>query len=853
MKGFKLILPILGLALIFGEATKNPLKDSAVRQIKFEPMEEVVNNNDTSPIYQYNNRTNGINASLIDSSMNGYGLIVPATRPLSVTPAGWVLGYRQWAGASGGSGQIGSAYSSDGTSWTTYTNLNPGMGTGRYPSSLGTPDYPYVFWNEYTGPQGNSQYGGKPYYAFDEFGWDGGSWSSAQIIDALWNSNKDHWVLSPDYSYDAVNDEHIFNVATDDWSRDDLWLFHSEAYFDGTIIFGSETMIIDEGADLVGGDDQGSYTSQAILDINDDGIGYVAVSAYFEGGDIGISPFANHHTLIFKMTEDFGLTWSGGQGGSPYYYIPDETFDYMTANGDFDLLWEWECLTDGQVLATQPFVTYDFDFRVDSNGDPHFLLGLIASDPDGVWTGHTANAIYHFTIDHNYVLNPGEPQTATGWNYSKVISTNDMWGWENANGGSYWQDVFPSLAISTEDENIMYCVIGGPNEGEFVVTDDAGTPDDVCDDLGYYPTWNEEIFVVKTLDGGQNWWCPYNASNTVPDCWVTDTGDFECADSEWCLDGVTQNVPDELDPHAGTGATDDRVNLVYNRPDWCYGSTTGDPAGMDHKARYYVGWVELTDQDQSFCTDCPDPGDVNGDTNVDILDIVSIVNTIVFGNPLLWDCAGDFNGDGAVDILDIVGIMNCILFGCGRTDIATYGNVIQNDSGLQITSDGVIGGVQMTLIHGEDFSIELTDNSYYGAYNTENGKTILVVVGPETEQIFTSTGSYEIESLLLASGDQYIDATIADNYALLSSYPNPFNPQTTITYELKVEGLVDLSIYNVLGQKVASLVNDHKNVGVYNVTWNGLDDSGELASSGLYLVKLTAGQDIVTNKITLLR
>ena len=853
MKGLKLILPVLGLAMIFGEATKTPYKVSALRQFKIEPPEVVVNQNtETSPVYQYNSRTNGLQATLVDSSMNGYGIIIPATRPLSVSSSGWIFGYRQWAGVSGGAGQIGAAYSPNGLNWTTYTNINPAVRLGRYPSALGISDYPYVFWNEYTGPQGNSQYGGKPYYAFDEFGWDGGSWSSPQIIDALWNSNKDHWVLSPDYSYDAANDEHIFNVATDDWTRGNIWLFHSEAFFDGTIIFGSEILLFDEVNDLVGGDASGSYTSNGILDINDDGIGFAAVTAYFLNGDTGGSPYANHHTVILKKTEDYGLTWTGGQGGSNYYYIPDATFDYMAANDDFNLLWEWECLDGGFIQATQPFATYDFDLRVDSNGDPHLLVGLIASDPDGVWTGHTGNGIYHFTIDKNYVLNPGEPQTPTGWNYSRVISTDDMWGWTNLNGGSYWQDVFPSLAISTGDDNIMYCVIGGPDPGDFIVTDDVGTPNDECDDLGYYPTWNEEIFVVKSVDGGQSWWCPYNASNTPTDCWV-DNGVYECAASEWCMDGETLDEPDELDPHAGTGATNDRVNLMYGRPDWCYGSTTGDPGGADHRSRYYVGWVELTDEDISFCSDCPEAGDVNSDTNVDILDIVSIVNHIVFGNPLAWECAGDYNGDGAVDILDIVGIMNCILFGCGRTDVATYANVIQNNDGLLITGNGAVGGVQITLKHGDDFTIQITENAYYGAYNTEDGRTILIVVGPETDQIFTSSGEYEVESLLVAAGDQYINTTITDNFALLSSYPNPFNPQTTITYELKMDGIVNIGIYNVLGQKVATLINDHKNVGVYSVVWNGLEDSGSQAASGLYLVKLTTDQNIVTNKITLLR
>ena len=855
MKGLKFIIPLLSLTLVFSGAQKGPQSVTAERQFNFEPAAGYVNTNtETSPIFSYDLR-NSMNVTLMDSCMNAYGIILSQTRPLNVTDEGWVFGYRQWAGPNGTSGQIGGAYSSNGLNWTTYTNLNPGMGLARYPSSLGTPDYPYVFWNEYTGE--GAGYGGRMYYSYDEFGWDGGSWSSANELDNLWNGNKDQWVLSPDHSYDAANDENWFNVVFDDWTRENIWGMHSEAYFDGTIIFGSEFILFNEDLDFIGGTDEGSFTSSGLVDINESGVGYAAVTAYFNDGDVGGSPYSNHHTLALKMTEDYGATWTGGQGGSDYFYLADDVFDAMVANSDFILNWDDECFAEPLIIS-QPFLTYDFDLRVDSQGNPHVLAGVIGSDDGSVYPGFIDNALFYFTIDKEYLLNPGETQTATGWNYSKVLATNDMWLWENADGASYWQDVFPSLAISEDNDDVMWVVTSTPVQGDFIVSDDAGTPDDTCDDLGYYPEWNEEVLVIKSVDGGASWWCPYNATNTVPDCWVTEGGEQECAPDEYCTDGSTMNEPSELNAHAGTGATDDQVNIMFGRPDWCYGSTTGDNAGDDHKNRYYVGWVDLTDEEITFCEtdDCvpgAGSGDVNYDGAMDILDIVSIVNYIVFGAELTWECAGDFNGDGSVDILDIVGIMNCILFGCAREDVATYANVQQTDNGLNITADGFIGAVQVTLTHNKDFSIELTDNSYFGAFNNKGTETTVVVVGPATEEIFKSTGNFYISDIKVASGDDYLDIMVANSFALLSNYPNPFNPETTISYEMTVDGIVELGIYNVMGQKVASLVNDYRSVGTYSTIWNGMNDAGNEVSSGLYIMKLTSGQTSISNKITLLR
>jgi len=85
-------------------------------------------------------------------------------------------------------------------------------------------------------------------------------------------------------------------------------------------------------------------------------------------------------------------------------------------------------------------------------------------------------------------------------------------------------------------------------------------------------------------------------------------------------------------------------------------------------------------------------------------------------------------------------------------------------------------------------------------------------------------------------------------YALKQNYPNPFNPMTTIYYELPMTTDVDLSIFNLLGQKVATLVNKKQAPGRYQVQW----DAGGFAS-GVYYYRLSSGKFVETKKLVLVR
>jgi len=82
-------------------------------------------------------------------------------------------------------------------------------------------------------------------------------------------------------------------------------------------------------------------------------------------------------------------------------------------------------------------------------------------------------------------------------------------------------------------------------------------------------------------------------------------------------------------------------------------------------------------------------------------------------------------------------------------------------------------------------------------------------------------------------------AAVENSYAV-GSYPNPFNPSTTISYQLAKDATVKLDIYDVMGRKVRSLLDGGKSAGCFTVVWNGRDETGRDVSSGTYLYRFAA-------------
>jgi hypothetical protein len=244
-----------------------------------------------------------------------------------------------------------------------------------------------------------------------------------------------------------------------------------------------------------------------------------------------------------------------------------------------------------------------------------------------------------------------------------------------------------------------------------------------------------------------------------------------------------------------------------------------------------------------------DPGDANSDGTVNVQDVVATVNYILEGgDDFAVDCA-DITGDGMINVLDVVAMVNLILE--GRSADATSAKLEKSDNGLNLISDGYIGGVQITLSHGSDFSINLTDNAMVADYRTNGNSTTLIVVVPEGKELFTSSGDFEIEEVIIANSEGQIDVSFSDiptSFSMGTAYPNPFNPTTTVVLSVPEDSYVSVKVYNLMGQLVQTLAEGQMEANVYSLTWNASD-----VPSGMYFVRAEAATNVVTQKLMLVK
>jgi hypothetical protein len=110
---------------------------------------------------------------------------------------------------------------------------------------------------------------------------------------------------------------------------------------------------------------------------------------------------------------------------------------------------------------------------------------------------------------------------------------------------------------------------------------------------------------------------------------------------------------------------------------------------------------------------------------------------------------------------------------------------------------------------------------------------------------------------LIISNKEYLadeaDLTLPIEFALDQNYPNPFNAGTSIRFAVREPGYVSLAVYNVIGQRIRSLVGGEMGAGEYTVTWDGSDDNGSEIASGIYFYRISAGDFVQCRKMILLK
>jgi hypothetical protein len=166
------------------------------------------------------------------------------------------------------------------------------------------------------------------------------------------------------------------------------------------------------------------------------------------------------------------------------------------------------------------------------------------------------------------------------------------------------------------------------------------------------------------------------------------------------------------------------------------------------------------------------------------------------------------------------------------------------DYRLELSSDSLFSNnIISEVVPQKTYQVQngvlTSDTNYYWRVRTatEGG------VGPWSEV-------YKFNVVITGIDDE---KQIPTKFALLQNYPNPFNPSTTITYHLPKTSNVELKIYDVIGNEIATLVNEEKPTGVYEIQLNVAQDSRPALSSGIYFYKLTAGDFVSTKKMILIK
>ena len=249
-------------------------------------------------------------------------------------------------------------------------------------------------------------------------------------------------------------------------------------------------------------------------------------------------------------------------------------------------------------------------------------------------------------------------------------------------------------------------------------------------------------------------------------------------------------------------------------------------------------------------------GDMNNDGNTNVLDVVQLISIILSNeNPTdgeLW--LGDMNDDNVINVLDIIVIVNNILGeNLGRTTPVTQSTVEVGNGIIQISADGDIAGIQLDAVG----SINLISNNLPKGFLVKSLNRKVVIVNLEGVQFqeeirLDYAGNLELSSVLVAGWNgEGVSAEInslPDNFKVNAAFPNPFNPETQISFTLPFSTDVKVQVFNMQGQKVAELANGNFKQGRHSVKW-----IAEEAVSGMYFLRINAGGISQSQKVMLLK
>jgi thermitase len=345
----------------------------------------------------------------------------------------------------------------------------------------------------------------------------------------------------------------------------------------------------------------------------------------------------------------------------------------------------------------------------------------------------------------------------------------------------------------------------------------------------------------------------------------------------------------------GEGYWDDL--LVYGQKSCPHGDTNGDGVINSADVVYLINYLFKGGP-------APDPlcaGDVNCDDVINSADVVYLINYLFKGGPAPCEGKASMSSGGESELykgkvpaqiglslsaISKNGILEVPVIGKFDVDIAAVELEVKYDpeeitllepaltprtEGLQIYSsvkDGIqkigildisgehyisagTGALVNLRIRGSDLSSRLASPaSGEASLTTSLEITKAILVDPDAQEI-----PVRIVSEMKKSEEnlQATESAIPQEFFLSQNYPNPFNPETEIKYALPQDCDVKLVIYNILGEKVRVLVDEHQTAGFKTVRWAGRNQNGEEVGSGVYFYRLEANELSEAKKMILIK
>jgi hypothetical protein len=176
---------------------------------------------------------------------------------------------------------------------------------------------------------------------------------------------------------------------------------------------------------------------------------------------------------------------------------------------------------------------------------------------------------------------------------------------------------------------------------------------------------------------------------------------------------------------------------------------------------------------------------------------------------------------------------------------ADVGDSVINDSSILMYGFADLGGPPHPSIFTEGMRVNIATLRFFVMPNTSPQIVTIDTIGLLG---FWNNPVFVPGEIVIRPATAIDEKATPQEFALLRNYPNPFNAQTLIQYNLPGESEVNLSIFDILGRQVATLTDGDQDAGPHQVTWNAAD-----CPSGVYFYRLKANENIVTKRMLLLR